>query len=286
MPSTDTALRYPGGKTQLAPVVIDILKANDLFYGDYVEPFAGGAGIVWRLLLNDYVDNVYINDLDPAIYSFWWSVLNKTDALCDRIESTPITIEEWHRQKAVHDKRRAGLLERGFSTFFLNRTNRSGILSGGVIGGLEQAGEYKIDCRFNKIDLIRKIRRIAAQKDRVHLYGLDAVEFIRDVLPNVPRRALVNLDPPYYLRGPELYRNHYVHEDHAELAREVRTIKQSWMVTYDDAPEIRSLYGNLPIYRHLLNYTAQVKRVGAEILVLDPRLSAPDTLAGDRELVA
>lgn len=246
----------------------------------------GGAGIVWRLLLNDYVDNVYINDLDPAIYSFWWSVLNKTDALCDRIESTPITIEEWHRQKAIHDKKRAGLLERGFSTFFLNRTNRSGILSGGVIGGLQQTGEYKIDCRFNKIDLIRKIRRIADQKDRVHLYGLDAVEFIRDVLPNVPRKALVNLDPPYYLRGPELYRNHYVHEDHAELAQEVRTIKQSWMVTYDDAPEIRSLYENLPIYKHLLNYTAQVKRVGAEILVLDPRLSAPATLAGDRELVA
>lgn len=281
MPVTDTPLRYPGGKTQLSPVVIEILKNNNLFYGDYVEPFAGGAGIVWRMLLNDYVGNVYINDLDPAIHSFWWSVLNRTEALCERIETTQVTIEEWHRQKAVQEKKSAGKLDRGFSTFFLNRTNRSGIISGGVIGGLDQTGTYKIGCRFNKPDLIRKIKRIAAQKDRIHLYGLDAVDFISEVLPKVPKKALVNLDPPYYLRGPELYRNHFTHNDHAKLAEAVKGIRQSWMVTYDDVPEIRALYKKFPTYTHLLNYTAQVKRVGSEILVLDPRLTPPEALIAE-----
>ena len=279
MPTTDTPLRYPGGKTQLSPVVIDILKKNNLFYGDYIEPFAGGAGIVWRLLLNDYVDNVYINDLDPSIYALWWSVLNRTDAFCARIEETPVTIDEWHRQRAAQERRRTGLFDRGFSTFFLNRTNRSGIISGGVIGGLEQNGNYKLDCRFNKADLIKKVRRIAAQKDRIHLYGLDAIEFMQEVLPDIGERALVNLDPPYYLRGPELYRNHFTHEDHAKLAEAVATIRQSWMVTYDDTPQIRALYSCFPTYTQSLNYTAQVKRIGTEILVLDPRLAPPGSLA-------
>lgn len=278
MPSTDTPLRYPGGKTQLCPVVVDVLKKNNLFYGDYIEPFAGGAGIVWRLLLNDYVQNVYINDLDPSIHALWWSILNRTDAFCDRIEATPVTIEEWHKQRAVQERSRAGMFDRGFSTFFLNRTNRSGIISGGVIGGLEQNGNYKVDCRFNKSELIKKIRRIAAQRDRVHLYGLDAVDFLQEVLPEVEGRALVNLDPPYYVRGPELYRNHFTHDDHAKLAAAVANIDQSWMVTYDDTPEIRALYSDFPTYKHALNYSAQVKRVGSEILVLDPRLIPPDSL--------
>ncbi|VVE80246.1 DNA adenine methylase [Pandoraea sputorum] len=278
MPVTDSALRYPGGKTQLAPVVIDILKGNGLFYGDYVEPFAGGAGIAWKLLLNDYVNHIHVNDLDPAIYAFWWSVLNRTDALCERIDSTDINIDEWHAQRDIQEQKRVGMFDLGFSTFFLNRTNRSGIIRGGVIGGLDQTGKYKIDCRFNKTDLIRKIRRIAAQKERVHLYNLDAVDFIANVLPEVPRRALVNLDPPYYVKGPELYRNHFTHEDHAELAKAVRTIKQRWMVTYDDTPEIRSLYKRYPMYTHRLNYTAQVKRIGTEILVLAPKLIPPKTL--------
>ncbi|WP_277188619.1 DNA adenine methylase [Caballeronia sp. BR00000012568055] len=286
MAYTDSALRYPGGKTQLAPVVIDIMRANDLFYGDYVEPFAGGAGIAWRLLLNDYVDNVHINDLDPAIHDFWWSVLNRTDALCELIESTPVTVDEWHRQRAVQENKRAARLARGFSTFFLNRTNRSGIIRGGVIGGLEQAGEYKIDCRFNKSELIRKIKRIASQKARINLSQLNALNFLQERLPNIPDNSLVNLDPPYYVRGPELYRNHYTHDDHADLAQAVRTIRQSWMVTYDDTPQTRALYEDLPVFAHSLSYTAQVKRVGAEIVVLDPRLTAPLALADFGQIAA
>lgn len=227
MPITDTPLRYPGGKSQLSPVIVDILSRNDMLYGEYAEPFAGGAGIAMTLLLNNYVSGIYLNDVDPSIYSFWHSVLNHTEALCDLVEGADVTIAEWHKQRAVFRGPRASShLKRGFATLFLNRTNRSGILKGGVIGGLEQTGNFKLDCRFNKVDLMRKIRRISAYRDQISLTSLDALKFIKTVLPQSAKHTLVNLDPPYFGKGPELYTNFYAAEDHALLASAVIGLKR------------------------------------------------------------
>lgn len=275
MPVTDTPLRYPGGKTQLAPFVIDVLRANDLFYGTYVEPFAGGCGIAWKLLLNDYVSEVRINDIDRAIYAFWASVLRHADDLCELIETTPVTIDEWHRQRAIQEDSSARQLALGFSTLFLNRTNRSGILKGGVIGGKAQAGDYALDCRFIKPELIRKIQRIAARRSQVVLTRLDAEEFISGSVAGLPKKTLVNVDPPYYKKGPGLYCSFYEHADHASLARAVARIRQPWMVTYDDVPEIRALYRRFPMINKELNYFAQVKRVGVELMIFDRKLALP-----------
>jgi DNA adenine methylase len=279
MPVTDSPLRYPGGKTQLAPFVIELLRANDLFYGIYVEPFAGGCGIAWKLLLNDYVSEVRINDIDKAIYAFWASVLRHADDLCELIETTPVTMEEWHRQREVQGDSRATQLALGFSTLFLNRTNRSGILKGGVIGGLEQSGDYALDCRFNKPDLIRKIQRIAARRSQVVLTRLDAEDFISGPVRGLPGNTLVNVDPPYYRKGPGLYCSFYEHADHVALARCVTRMRQPWMVTYDDVPEIRALYQRFPMFNKELNYFAQVKRVGVELMVFDRRLRLPAEMA-------
>ncbi|GHD68314.1 DNA methyltransferase [Luteimonas padinae] len=275
MPVTDSPLRYPGGKTQLAPVVIEILRENELFYGSYIEPFAGGCGIAWKLLLDAYVSEIHINDIDPSIYAFWASVLRRTDDLCELIEKTPVTMEVWHKQKAVQQDRRARQLELGFSTLFLNRTNRSGILKGGVIGGKMQKSAYSLDCRFNKTDLLRKIQRIAKYKAQVTLTKMDAEDFILNKLPKLSKKALVNIDPPYYGKGRDLYCSFYKHEDHASLARVIPMIEQRWMVTYDDAPEIQRLYKKFPSINLSLNYSAQVKRVGVELMVIDPKLKLP-----------
>lgn len=286
MPVTDSPLRYPGGKSQLAPLVIDVLRKNELFYGHYAEVFAGGAGIAWKLLLNNYVTHVHINDLDPAIHAFWSCVLNKTDELCERIGTVRITIAQWHKQRAIQARKRSSMLDLGFSTFFLNRTNRSGIIRGGVIGGIDQGGNYALDCRFNKEDLIKKIRRIASYRGQISLHRLDAAEFLKKVLPKIPKRTLVNLDPPYYVKGPELYRNHYTPDDHSALACVVGKIRQYWMVTYDDTPETRKLYSRYALFAHALNYSAQVKRIGAELLILDPRLVLPDLLRREQKQAA
>ncbi|AKN95057.1 DNA methyltransferase [Xanthomonas oryzae pv. oryzicola] len=276
MPVTDSPLRYPGGKTQLAPFVIEILRKNDLFYGSYIEPFAGGCGIAWKLLLDAYVSEIHINDIDSSIYAFWASVLRKTDDLCELIETTPVTMEEWYRQKTIQQDRRARQLELGFSTLFLNRTNRSGILKGGVIGGKGQESAYPLDCRFNKTDLVRKIQRIAKYKDQVTLTRIDAEDFILGTLPKLAKKGLVNIDPPYYGKGRDLYCSFYKHEDHASLAKVIPMIGQRWMVTYDNAPEIQRLYKKYPSINMSLNYSAQVKRVGVELMVIDPKLKLPD----------
>lgn len=268
MPITDTPLRYPGGKTQLLPLVIDILKKNDLIYGEYVEPFAGGSGIAVSLLLNDYVSKIYLNDLDYSIYAFWHSVINESKELCRLVEKTEVTIDEWHRQKKIlSNPSKKSILAIGFATLFLNRTNRSGIIKGGVIGGLDQTGNYKLDCRFNKVDLMRKINRIAIYKDRIDLTMLDAEIFIKKVIPKTANNSFINIDPPYFCKGSGLYTNFYKPEDHTSLASNVSKIKRKWMVTYDDVDEIRNLYGNFPMYTKYLQYSAQEKRIGVELLI-------------------
>lgn len=273
MPITDTPLRYPGGKTQLLPLVIDILKKNDLIYGEYAEPFAGGSGIAISLLLNDYVSKIYLNDLDSSIYSFWHSVINQPKELCRLIEKTDVTIEEWHRQKKIlANPQKYSPLKIGFATLFLNRTNRSGIIKGGVIGGLDQSGNYKLDCRFNKSDLIRKINRIADHGNRIELSMLDAEIFIKKVIPKTAKNAFINIDPPYFCKGSGLYTNFYKPDDHASLASKVSKIKRKWMVTYDDVDEIRNLYSSFPMYTKNLQYSAQEKRIGVELLIASKEL--------------
>lgn len=281
MPVTDTPLRYPGGKSQLIPFVIELMRENGLFYGEYAEPFAGGAGIAMKLLLDGYVDKIYLNDFDPSIHAFWFSVLHHSEELCERVGRVSVSIETWHEQRQIHfSEDFENMVDKGFAALFLNRTNRSGIIKAGVIGGLQQNGNYKIDCRFSKDDLIRKIKRISACREQISLSRLDAVDFIRTVIPGTSPNTLVNLDPPYFGKGPELYTNFYQAKDHAKLAKAIYPIPRPWMVTYDDVDEIRSLYAGLPMFSSSLNYSAQTKRIGTELMVLSPGLKPPLTLEG------
>lgn len=280
MPVTDSPLRYPGGKTQLAPLVVDIARANNVYGGVYAEPFAGGAGIAWRLLLNGDMTEVWLNDIDPAIYAFWKTVVDSPDELCDRIEKTDITMDEWHKQRAILQDSSAGIAELAFATIFLNRTNRSGILKGGVIGGKEQQGDYKLDCRFNRSDLVHKIQRIHLYREVIQVTRLDAENCLKKWGKSLPKRGLINIDPPYYSQGRDLYLSFYNPEDHARLAKLVRGMKVPWMLTYDDVPQIESLYDGMPTYRKALTYYAQVKRKASELLVLAPMLKCPATLNG------
>lgn len=279
MPVTNSPLRYPGGKTQLTPFVIDLVRANDLYGGVYAEPFAGGAGIAWRLLLNGDMTEVWLNDIDPALFAFWHTVVNHPDALCERIRRTKVTIAQWKRQRAVLHDASSSPAELAYATLFLNRTNRSGILKGGVIGGKDQQGNYKLDCRFNKDDLIHKIQRIHIYREVIKVTRLDAETCLRKWAKALPRRGLINIDPPYFAQGKDLYLSFYQPQDHARLAKLVRNLKVPWMLTYDDVPQIEALYTGLPVYRKGLTYYAQVKRRASELLVLAPHLKPPAELA-------
>ncbi|MBU8933264.1 MAG: DNA adenine methylase [candidate division Zixibacteria bacterium] len=271
-------LRYPGGKGMLAKYLRMVVTENNLQDGHYVEVFAGGAGVAWSMLLGEYVRHVHINDLDRAIHSFWISVLNNTDDLCRLINDTRISMSQWHRQKAIHsDPDQYRPLELGFATFYLNRTNRSGIIGGGVIGGKNQTGKWKLDARFNKGDLISRIQRIARYRSRISVYRLDARDFIGQELPKLPKQTLVYLDPPYYAKGSELYQNHFVPSDHESLASAIQgSICQPWVVSYDSVPEIASLYENRRKLCYNLSYSAQARYSGKEIMFFSDDLRIPD----------
>jgi len=278
MSSFFTPLRYPGGKGKLANFVRELFKRNGLVGGHYVEPYAGGAGVAMELLILEYASHVHINDVDPLVWAFWNAVVSDTDALCRLIRDTPVTIDEWRAQKRVQaSPENFSLTEVGFSTFFLNRCNRSGILTAGVIGGLQQNGKWKLDARYNKDDLIQRIELIGRHREQITVTCQDAVTFLKKLAPTLPEKTLVYLDPPYYVKGGDLYEHHYTSDDHRQIAQLVRGISNiKWMVSYDDVAEIRSLYDGLPLLSYTLSYTAQARTRGNEIVFFAPDVHIPE----------
>lgn len=274
----NTPLRYPGGKGKLTGFIKMVFEQNGLLDGHYVEPYAGGAGIALNLLIDGYASCIHLNDLNPAVFAFWDSVINHPEALCRAIHDVDVTIEEWHRQKAIlNDPTNHSTLEAGFSTFFLNRTNRSGIILGGAIGGKNQGGAWKLDARFNRDDLIRRIERIALYRSRIRLYNLDAEELIKNVLPTLPSETLIYLDPPYYIKGRGLYENHYFHDDHLNIAKLVKErITHHWIVSYDNVPEIIEMYKDSPTITYDINYSVQDRYKGSETMFFSNGLVIPD----------
>ena len=271
-----TPLRYPGGKSKLFPYVEQVFEKNGLLDGHYVEPYAGGAGLAMSLLLNGYARYVHLNDLDRSIFSVWHSIVYNTEEMCRFVQDVKIDLDEWHKQKDIQYKKEAvDLLELGKSTLFLNRTNRSGVLSGGVIGGFAQNGKYKIDVRFNKKTLIQQIKKIAFYQSRITITNLDAKDFLLNDICELTGPCLVNLDPPYYIQGRNLYKNAYQHKDHAEISAIVPKLRQYWMVTYDNVDPIRELYASFALLEFKINYSLNRKYKGKEILIADPRLQLP-----------
>jgi DNA adenine methylase len=267
-------LRYPGGKGKIATSFKQIFKDNFLYDGVYIEPYAGGASVALSLLLNEYASKIIINDIDPAIYAFWHSVLFSTDELCELIKDTPVNLDVWKIQREIQ-KRSANVstVQLGFSTFFLNRTNRSGIINAGVIGGVNQNGKWKIDVRYNKSDLIKRIERIALHKDRITILNLDACQLISKVKKKVSTKSLFYLDPPYYSKGKELYLSYYNDNDHIRVAKEIEQLNNHrWIVTYDNVRFIQKLYSQYRQIRYTLPYTARTFSRGQEIMIFSNNL--------------
>lgn len=272
-------LRYPGGKSALTSLVSQILVENRLQRVRYGEPFAGGCGLALNLLFDGLVSEICINDIDASIWAFWHSVLNETDELCDRISSCEISVEEWERQRNVQrEGLGAGTLELGFSTFFLNRTNRSGVIKeAGVIGGKDQSGPYKIDCRFNRLGLTDRIKRIARYRDRIHLTRTDALDFLKAIDGHQNEKTFLCIDPPYFTKGASLYTSFYGEGDHVQLAHQVLELKSPWIVTYDNSDEIRQLYRTRRTIPFDIRYSLETKRIGTELLVASKHLRLPKT---------
>ena len=271
-------LRYPGGKGKLAPFMKVLIEKTGHKGGTYIEPFAGGAGIALDLLENDIVSQIVINDLDKGIYSFWRAILSETDRFVEAVHEVPLSVEEWKKQREIllrADNKYS--FELGFSTFYLNRTNRSGIINGGMIGGLEQNGVWKLDARFNKDNLINRILKIAKKKECIHLYNKDVASLIKNYLPKYENEAFVYFDPPYFKKGKQLYLNFFNEQDHVRIEKMIReSVNCDWVITYDDVPEIANIYVNHELRRFDLNYSVAQKRKASEIIIFSNGDMIPD----------
>lgn len=270
-------LRYPGGKGKLARFVAEVVKLNRLYDGLYVEPYAGGAAVACELLLTGFVRRIHINDLSRPVYAFWRSVLDHTDELTRLVCDTPLDVETWSKMKCVFaNPGSVSDLELGFATFYLNRTNRSGILNGGPIGGHAQTGKWGMDARFNRAELIERIHRIARVRSRISLTNLDATELIRSHSPQWTSKTLVYLDPPYFAKGPDLYYNFYKPDDHAGVAQAVHQLQDvSWIVSYDDVTPIHRLYSADSWLQYQIGYSARRRTTGREAMFFSAGLQIP-----------
>ncbi|MDO5693553.1 MAG: DNA adenine methylase [Pseudomonadota bacterium] len=274
--SFKTPLRYPGGKGRLGPWLAEVLRHNRISGGTYVEPYAGGAGAALFLLLSGYVNRIVINDADPLVYAFWKAATVETSALAEMIRSTPVNMLTWGTQKEIiAAPERHSQLELGFATFFLNRTNRSGIIAGGVIGGRDQRGPFKLDARYNKGDLVARIEKIGSMAAHIGVTNHDALDLLHLADSHVEGKGLIYLDPPYFHKGSLLYRNHYKPDDHAAICDKVRELRSAVLVSYDNAQPIRTLYADIPYEEFSLRYSTHSARPHSTEVMFYRNLALP-----------
>jgi len=273
-----TPLRYPGGKTSLFQFFDEVIKLNEWSDVQYIEPYAGGAGAALSLLLLEKVNSIVINDLDPAIFAFWKAIIENTDEFLEKIERTAVTVDEWHKQKEVYkNKNREDLFDLGFATFFINRTNRSGVMNAGPIGGLNQRSSYKIDARYNKENLIARIKLISLYKDRIKIFNEDGIKIINKYARG--ENNFFYIDPPYYTQGRGLYMNFFDNKQHQDLARILtRHRDKRWILTYDIEPAILELYSEFNNQRTTfpLRYSANGSSTARELMIFSDCINLPE----------
>ncbi len=288
----NTPLRYPGGKSVFTGFFSSFIEANNIQNPIYIEPYCGGSGAAINLLLENKVNQIWLNDANYSIYSFWYSIKHFGEQFLDKLDVTEVNLKQWKIQKEILSSKwnktesESDLFINGFATFFLNRSNRSGILSAGPIGGSTEESQlnanYKLDARFNKTSLVPKIQSIVNRKNDLIVSNLDALELL-DELENqsddFKSNSLVYLDPPYYKQGSGLYLNYYKPEDHKTISQYLsKEFSWKWLLSYDNVEQIRNLYGDFPQYSFYLNYSAQEAKLGSELLIHSNNSGLPQSL--------
>ncbi len=270
--------RYPGGKTRLSNFLEKAIEKN--FSENegviLVEPYAGGAGASLKLLFSGKVSKIIINDLDRAIYSFWEIAVSDTDFLINEIRKVDISVDEWKKQRQIYNDPLSTERKLAFATLFLNRTNRSGIIEGGPIGGMSQLGSWDIKARFIKNTIIERLEKIKEFRNRIKVRNLDGITLLKQLEKNKAKNSyFIFLDPPYYQKGQSLYLNHYIDKDHKRLLKFLEKSSLKWVMTYDDVDYIQSLYSGFRRSNFVISHSAFEARKGKEVLIFSNDVIKP-----------
>jgi DNA adenine methylase len=259
-------LRYPGGKRKLAARIALQMDCHGISGFERIfEPFVGGASVSIAFLESGIADRAVISDLDPLVADFWATVFSsRADALADRVLDAEVSLDEWRRLRADDPKSQ---IDRAFKCLFLNRTSFSGALSetAGPIGGMAQASEYKIECRYNRYALAERIWELSRLSHRVSVRNTDFRRLIASYRAAATRRRIVPndfwyLDPPFFHKADRLYRLWFADDDHRALRERLTSLPGRWFLSYDNCPEARASLRSLPGYALAdMRYTANKK---------------------------
>lgn len=267
-----TPFRYPGGKAFLADYLEDRIGVTEAKIGTYAEPYAGGAGAAIELLARGVVEKLVLNDFDRRIYAAWWAILNENAKFIDRILTTKVNLENWHAAQQIveENSNTEDIFELGFSTFFLNRTNHSGVILGaGPIGGHQQRGKWRIDARWYPDTMAKRIAWLGEHSDKIALSNLDGLDFLKSFNEADKADTFFFIDPPYVQAGAKLYMNAMNDLKHKDLARYLTSLEAPphWLVTYDDCNLISTSYASAKIHKLPVRYSLRRRRIENEICV-------------------
>ena len=258
---TRSPLRYPGSKARFAKFIERALRLNGLRGGLFIEPFCGGASVSIALMEAGVVSEIALNDADPAIAAYWDTVFSPTQAkwLAGQVLTVPLTLEEWDRQKRL---RPANTREAALRCLYLNRTSFNGILQArsGPIGGRSQKNRT-LGVRFNREALAKRILELAEFSHRVIAVDGDHWSpFMTRLMGD--RSTVFYFDPPFYHKAEGLYTHHFDENEHRQLRDTLRRCSTPWLLSYDDAPEVRSLYGGLDLGARMIDSTYSTHPIG------------------------
>ncbi len=243
-------LRYPGSKRRLAGFIRKTLEINDFRPKLYIEPFIGGASVALQLLVDDVVDQVILIDIDPLIAHFWEAVFFDTSWLVNQILSIDVSLEKWNEFKTFKPKSKRDF---ALTCLFLNRTSFSGIMRNevGPLGGRDQQSIYKINCRFPRETLVKRIKRISQYRDKVFAIwvcswseGMKKIRKLQKSQNLTSESVFLYFDPPFFEKGESLYRHYFVDKDHSELRDFLLHLNDYWILSYDSAHKFDLLYGD------------------------------------------
>ena len=274
-----TPLRYPGGKTWLLGYVRKFIEFHKLESLTVIEPYAGSASISIGLLNNNIVDRAYLCEKDPLIVAFWNAILKHNDELVESLRLLEVSLDTWHSFKKYLSREAAekfNIQDLALAFLFYNRANFSGIINAGPLGGKKQISQYKIDCRFNKERLVKKIKKLGEFTDRIQVVLGDGVQFMKSTLSSSDIDNLFfYVDPPYYNAGKVLYRHYFTEKDHTDLSDFLKSLDSPWLLSYDDSEIIKSLYRantTSPVYT---DYQSGHFKKGVKELLISNRLIPP-----------
>lgn len=236
--------RYPGGKSKVIDYLYWHLESKKT--GVLISPFTGGGSFELAMLEAGVVDKIHMNDLDPGVFSFWWVLKHMPFELINRIEEKLPTHEEYFQAQQLikNDYKHADLIEAAWASFLVNRLAYSGVFKANPLGGKFGTSNDLLQ-RWNPHDLVKRINKIHSMADQIKVTQLPAIELIEESYWN--ENATLFIDPPYVVKGKDLYHCYFTEDDHIELSQILDSLHMGFpgadvVVTYDYCELLNTLY--------------------------------------------